>query len=54
MRRQGDRAMEQLRLKATDLEKYLYLRTLKNTASTLFYRILLDHMDVRFASLGVR
>lgn len=39
------RIMHQFRSRSTDLERYLYLRTLKNSNSALFYRAVLDHMD---------
>ncbi|KAJ1916562.1 hypothetical protein IWQ60_008062 [Tieghemiomyces parasiticus] len=42
---QEERAMEQLRLKKTDLEKYMFLAWLKNTNLQLFYRMLLDNLE---------
>lgn len=39
------RIMHQFRSRSTDLERYLYLRTLKNSNIQLFYRAVIDHMD---------
>ncbi|KAJ1654463.1 hypothetical protein IWQ61_005614 [Dispira simplex] len=42
---QEERALEQLRLKKSDLEKYMFLSWLKNTNLQLFYRLLLDNLE---------
>ncbi|KAJ1990217.1 hypothetical protein H4R33_001796 [Dimargaris cristalligena] len=42
---QEERALEQLRLKKTDIEKYMFLSWLKNTNMQLFYRVLLDNLE---------
>ncbi|KAJ3339665.1 hypothetical protein HDU93_007891 [Gonapodya sp. JEL0774] len=42
---QKARVLEQLRLKSSDIEKYTYLSTLKNTDSTLFYKTMIEHLD---------
>src|SRR5215831_12010109 len=38
------RAYEALQDKPTDLERHIYLRQLQDSYSTLFYRLLLDHL----------
>ncbi len=38
------RAYEALHDKSTDLERHIYLRQLQDSNSTLFYRLLLDHL----------
>ncbi|KAJ1967538.1 hypothetical protein IWQ62_001795 [Dispira parvispora] len=42
---QKERALEQLRLKKSELEKYMFLSWLKNTNLQLFYRLLLDNLE---------
>jgi malate dehydrogenase (oxaloacetate-decarboxylating)(NADP+) len=42
---QAARILENLRKKPTDLEKYVYLLDLEDRNTTLFYRILIDHID---------
>jgi malate dehydrogenase (oxaloacetate-decarboxylating)(NADP+) len=39
------RVMESIRRKPTDLGKYIYLAALQERNNTLFYRVLLDHID---------
>jgi malate dehydrogenase (oxaloacetate-decarboxylating) len=41
---QVTRAYEALKDKPTDLERHIYLRQLQDSNSTLFYRLLLDHL----------
>ncbi len=43
---QAARAFEAYRAKPTDLERHIYLRQLQDANETLFYRLLIDHMDV--------
>lgn len=45
MEEQVKRALMQLSQKPTPLEKYIFLTTLLQRNETLFYRILLDHLD---------
>ena len=45
MEAQVDRALGQLRRKPNDLEKYIFLTTLQHRNETLFYRLLLDHLE---------
>jgi len=45
MQEQVDRALGQLRRKPNDLEKYIFLTTLQHRNETLFYRLLLDHLE---------
>jgi malate dehydrogenase (oxaloacetate-decarboxylating)(NADP+) len=44
LEQQAQRAMENLRRKPNDLEKYIFLMGLLDRNETLFYRIVLDHM----------
>jgi len=44
MENQVKRAMDNIRRKSTDLEKYVYLTALQERNKTLFYRVLVDHM----------
>src|SRR5229473_7195730 len=41
---QAARAFEAYGMKATDLERHIYLRQLQDSNETLFYRLLLDHL----------
>ncbi|MFA5160437.1 MAG: NAD-dependent malic enzyme, partial [Candidatus Omnitrophota bacterium] len=41
---QARRAMDNVRRKSSDLEKYIYLTALQERNKTLFYHILVDHM----------
>lgn len=41
---QVTRAIESIRKKCTDLEKYVYLTSLQERNKTLFYRLLLEHL----------
>ncbi len=45
MEQQVGRALGQFRRKNTDLEKYIFLTTMQHRNETLFYRLLLDHLD---------
>jgi malate dehydrogenase (oxaloacetate-decarboxylating)(NADP+) len=45
MAEQVVRALGQLRRKPNDLEKYIFLTTLQHRNETLFYRLLLDHLE---------
>jgi malic enzyme len=42
---QLDRAYENFRAKATDLERYIYLASLQDRNETLFFRLLVDHIE---------
>jgi malate dehydrogenase (oxaloacetate-decarboxylating) len=42
---QSARAFEAYGMKATDLERHIYLRQLQDSNETLFYRLLLDHLS---------
>ncbi len=42
---QVERAMENYRAKPNDLEKYIYLTAVHDRNETLFYRILIDHIE---------
>ena len=42
---QSIRAYEAFRAKTTDLERHIYVRQLQDTNETLFYRLLLDHVE---------
>ena len=41
---QAERAMNNIRRKSSDLEKYVYLTSLQDRNKTLFYRVLVDHL----------
>ncbi len=45
MANQVRRVMENIRRKGTALEKYVYLTALQERNTTLFYRVLVDHLD---------
>lgn len=45
MSQQVDRALMQLRRKESDLEKYIFLTALQQRNETLFFRLLLDHLE---------
>jgi malate dehydrogenase (oxaloacetate-decarboxylating)(NADP+) len=45
MENQVQRVMENIRRKSTALEKYVYLTALQERNATLFYRVLVDHLD---------
>lgn len=45
MEQQVERALGNLREKPSDLEKYIFLIALQDRNETLFYRIVLDHLD---------
>ena len=42
---QSVRAYEAYKAKTTDLERHIYLRQLQDTNETLFYRLMLDHVE---------
>jgi malate dehydrogenase (oxaloacetate-decarboxylating)(NADP+) len=42
---QVTRVLESFRRKTTDLEKYIYLISLQERNETLFYRVVMDHLD---------
>jgi malate dehydrogenase (oxaloacetate-decarboxylating)(NADP+) len=42
---QVDRALENLRKKPDDLEKYIFLTSLHDRNETLFYRVVIDHIE---------
>lgn len=42
---QVERALENLRRKASDLERYIYLCALQDRNELLFYRLLVDHLE---------
>lgn len=43
---QKKRALLQLRSKSTDMEKYMFMATLRNTNTTLFYKLVCDELEV--------
>ena len=42
---QSTRAYEAFRTKSTDLERHIYLRQLQDSNETLFYRLMLEHVE---------
>ena len=42
---QSVRAYEAYKAKTSDLERHIYLRQLQDTNETLFYRLMLDHVE---------
>src|SRR6201987_827260 len=45
LEQQSIRAYEAFKAKTTDLERHIYLRQLQDTNETLFYRLMLDHVE---------
>lgn len=45
MRQQLDRTYENFKVKTTNLEKFVYLSSLQDRNETLFYRLVLEHID---------
>jgi malate dehydrogenase (oxaloacetate-decarboxylating)(NADP+) len=45
MEEQVERTLENFRKKASDLEKYLFMIALQDRNKTLFYRVVIDHLD---------
>ena len=45
LEQQSIRAYEAFKAKTTDLERHIYVRQLQDTNETLFYRLLLDHVE---------
>jgi malate dehydrogenase (oxaloacetate-decarboxylating) len=45
LQEQSVRAYEAYQAKTTDLERHIYLRQLQDTNETLFYRLMLDHVE---------
>ncbi len=45
MRQQVERALIQLRRKESELEKYIFLTSLQHRNETLFFRVLVDHLE---------
>ena len=45
MAQQVERALKQFRRKESDLEKYIFLTALQQRNETLFFRLLLDHLE---------
>jgi malate dehydrogenase (oxaloacetate-decarboxylating) len=45
LEQQSARAYEAFKAKTTDLERHIYVRQLQDTNETLFYRLLLDHVE---------
>ena len=44
-RQQSERVMEQFRNKPNDLEKYIFMIALQDRNETLFYRVVIDHIE---------
>src|SRR5271163_1918462 len=45
LQKQSTRAYEAFHTKNTDLERHIYLRQLQDSNETLFYRLMLDHVE---------
>jgi len=45
LEQQVGRAYEAFKAKETDLERHIYLRQLQDSNETLFYRLMLDHVE---------
>jgi malate dehydrogenase (oxaloacetate-decarboxylating) len=45
LEQQSSRAYEAFQAKTTDLERHIYVRQLQDTNETLFYRLLVDHVE---------
>src|SRR6201993_3791615 len=45
LEQQSIRAYEAFKAKTSDLERHIYLRQLQDTNETLFYRLMLDHVE---------
>ena len=45
LQEQSTRAYEAFKAKTNDLERHIYLRQLQDTNETLFYRLMLDHVE---------
>ena len=45
IQQQMDRTYENFRAKTTDLERFIYLTSLHDRNETLFYRLVLEHID---------
>jgi hypothetical protein len=45
LQEQSIRAYEAYKVKTTDLERHIYLRQLQDANETLFYRLMLDHVE---------
>jgi malate dehydrogenase (oxaloacetate-decarboxylating) len=45
LEQQSTRAYEGFKVKTTDLERHIYVRQLQDNNETLFYRLLLDHVE---------
>lgn len=46
--------LAQLALKSTPIEKFLYLSTIRKNSVHLFYRLVMDHLQVYMGSWAVR
>ena len=49
---QVKRALRNLRAKNSDLNKYIFLNALQNRNETLYYRVVLDHLEEMIAVRG--
>ena len=45
LEQQVKRALRNLRAKESDLDKYIFLHALQNRNETLYYRMVLDHLE---------